>query len=783
MIHHCQSFSRSLLLISCLMLFGERVASAQTRLKLSAIQAGTERVQLLPNGGFQAQGALQGGGYPNPNEWSRFGDMFATTGSNMVTFDQGILAQAQLLSAATASLYTQLITLEPSTAYVFSAYVWNFGDSLNHVNTVIDFNDAPGEPQVVLSSGDSEADKGYFVYNSFNTATTGTSVTVRIFYDGLAGTGASSAYYPVAAQWDNVAITKASDFVAPAAAGSGASLRPIVTITNPANHAVLSVNGASGLAISASATDLDGTVTNVQFYAGNTLIGSATSSPWSMVWSNAASGGYVLKAIATDNTGMTGISAPVSVALTVSQPPPSLNINLLGTNLLLTWPTGNEAVVVQRATNLPVLPSWRNVTNEVVQSNNVKSVSVSPNTAAGFFRLGPETDPGTLYHKLVMGYQGWFACAGDGSPVNSWVHWFRNNNPAATNATVDFWPDTSELDADELFTTSMTLPGGAPAKLYSAYKQKTVMRHFKWMRDNHLDGVFLQRFSSELSNPSFFALRNQVAANVRAGAEAYGRVFAIEYDISGQPTNTLISTLTNDWNYLVNTMQITNSPFYLKHHGKPVVEVWGFGFTDRPGTPQQAQQVIDFFKSVGCTIIGGVPTYWRTLNNDSQTNAAWATVYHSFDVINPWAVGRYGDLAGADNFRSNLIVPDLANATNAGKEYMPVIFPGFSWHNLNSGPLNQIPRNGGTFYWRQAYNAVRSGCTMIFGAMFDEVDEGTAIYKVAPTSAQVPAQGTWMTLDIDGTTLPSDWYLRLANEAGKMLRGEAPVQSAMPITP
>jgi hypothetical protein len=264
---------------------------------------------------------------------------------------------------------------------------------------------------------------------------------------------------------------------------------------------------------------------------------------------------------------------------------------------------------------------------------------------------------------------------------------------------------------------------------------------------------------------------------VRAGAEAYGRVFAIEYDISGQPTNTLVSALTNDWNYLVNTMQITSSPFYLKHHGKPVVEVWGFGFTDRPGSPQQAQQVINFFKSAGCTIVGGVPTYWRTLNNDSQTNAAWSTVYHSFDVINPWAVGRYGDLAGADSFRANLIVPDLTDVTNAGKEYMPVIFPGFSWHNLNSGPLNQIPRNGGSFYWRQAYNAVRSGCTMIFGAMFDEVDE------VAPTANQVPAQGTWMTLDIDGTTLPSDWYLRLANEAGKMLRGETPVQSAIPITP
>ena len=104
--------------------------------------------------------------------------------------------------------------------------------------------------------------------------------------------------------------------------------------------------------------------------------------------------------------------------------------------------------------------------------------------------------------KLLMGYQGWFACPGDGSPSSRWVHWFRSQNPIASDATVDFWPDVSELDPDELFSTSMTYPGGAPAKLYSAYNAKTVLRHFKWMRDNHLDGVFLQRFSSGVSDAS-----------------------------------------------------------------------------------------------------------------------------------------------------------------------------------------------------------------------------------------------------------------------------------------
>ena len=72
---------------------------------------------------------------------------------------------------------------------------------------------------------------------------------------------------------------------------------------------------------------------------------------------------------------------------------------------------------------------------------------------------------------------------------------------------------------------------------------------------------------------------------------------------------------------------------------------------------------------------------------------------------------------------------------------------------------------------------------MIYGAMFDEVDEGTAMYKLAPTAAQLPAQGTFVPLNIDGYNLGSDWYLRLADQAGKMLRGEIPLQSQIPITP
>jgi hypothetical protein len=190
--------------------------------------------------------------------------------------------------------------------------------------------------------------------------------------------------------------------------------------------------------------------------------------------------------------------------------------------------------------------------------------------------------------------------------------------------------------------------------------------------------------------------------------------------------------------------------------------------------------------------MGGVPEHWRTLSGSSETGAGWTAVYNSLDMISPWSVGRYSNNSGADSFKTNNIVPDLAACNNNNKDYMPVIWPGFSWKNLksNSTPpsietLNTIPRNGGQFYWRQAYNAVQAGVKFIYVAMFDEVDEGTAMFKITDITAKLPIQANdrLVSLDIDGVNLPSDWYLRLADQSQKMLNGTIPLTRNIPITP
>ena len=299
------------------------------------------------------------------------------------------------------------------------------------------------------------------------------------------------------------------------------------------------------------------------------------------------------------------------------------------------------------------------------------------------------------------------------------------------------------------------------------------------MREYGIDGVFMQRFACEIRRVRGLRQFTTVLANAREGANRNGRAYAVMYDLSGLRRGQVAGVL-DDWKNLVGRMKITADPAYLHHRGKPVLGVWGLGFND--GRKYTLDEGIDLVRrlkadpAVGpVTVVLGVPAYWRTLNRDSLADTKVHQLCRLADVISPWNVGRYATPRQVERQAKDVWTPDLAWCRKHKLDYMPVAFPGFSWHNLkSSSPLNQIPRLGGRLLWSQYAQARAAGATMIYTAMFDEVDEGTAIFKCTNN----PPVGASRFVTYEG--LASDHYLKLVGAGTKMLRGEIPPTETLP---
>jgi hypothetical protein len=386
-------------------------------------------------------------------------------------------------------------------------------------------------------------------------------------------------------------------------------------------------------------------------------------------------------------------------------------------------------------------------------------------------------DTSTLSNKVMCGYQGWFNAEGDGAE-RSWVHWTKRRGALGPgSAKIDLWPDVSELGADERFATSFTNANGRPAEVFSSFNQATVLRHFQWMRDYGIDGAFVQRFINDLGDARALRHNNTVLAHCREGANRFGRAYVVMYDLSGLGPNR-IQAVMDDWRALRTRMHVTEDPAYLRHRGRPLVAVWGVGFNDgRRYTLEECKRLVEFLKQDGCSVMLGVPTGFRELTRDSVTNAALHEVIKLADVISPWTVGRYRGTNEATRHGEKMWQPDVAWCAERRIDYLPVVFPGFSWFNMFGRQFDHMPRMKGEFLWSQFVAAKRSGATMIYVAMFDEVDEGTAIFKC---TNEPPVGDGVKFLTYEG--LPSDFYLRLTGDGAKMLRGELPITEKVPST-
>jgi regulation of enolase protein 1 (concanavalin A-like superfamily) len=220
-----------------------------------------------------------------------------------------------------STVYVGLATTSHNTAAATDAVFDNF--------TVKPVTAAPNQPPIVALTAPAGG----------TTLTAGTSLSISAaasdsdgtisrvdFYAGTTLIG-SDATSPYQVAWSSVPVgtysltavavdndgAKTTSPSVTVTAQSAANQPPAVTLTSPANGATYTA--PASMALTASASDPNGTVARVEFYNGTTLLNSDTTAPYAFTWSSVAAGTYALRAVAYDNAGGSGSSATATITV------------------------------------------------------------------------------------------------------------------------------------------------------------------------------------------------------------------------------------------------------------------------------------------------------------------------------------------------------------------------------------------------------------------------------------------------------------------------------------
>lgn len=394
-------------------------------------------------------------------------------------------------------------------------------------------------------------------------------------------------------------------------------------------------------------------------------------------------------------------------------------------------------------------------------------------------------DATTMTNKVMAGYQGWFRTPGDRSGNQSWAHLF-NGPPVPQKLAFDTWPDMSELTPSEKYAVpGFSYADGSQAYLYSAQNYKTVLRHFEWMKQYGIDGVWLSEFCGHF--PGAKGERDapnveRIMDNVRKAARATGRTWAFMWDMSGFGPSTskedVYNIMINQWKKMVDD-GITSDNRYMHHNGKPVLLIWGF-FPNRPASqPDYMNPVLDFLLTSGkyeATLVGGVDPNWR-----AQGTPAFQAMLMRMQGLQPWSVGRRikDSTTGIQTQNTSNWEGDIEKCNANHVLFMPVFNSGT--HVAGPPPTPPagptVPRRMGNYLWEQFVRASQiGGISSVFVAMFDEINEGTQILKI---DIHPPVNAPFLTYD--GAT--SDYYLRLVGVGARLLKEGKPIAHTIPISP
>jgi RHS repeat-associated protein len=292
---------------------------------------------------------------------------------------------ATLIGSATAAPYSVTWTNVPAGIHTITAQATDNHGAAATSSAISLISDTP--PAVSLTSP--AANTVATAPGSFTLAATATSSMSTIakveFFHGATLIGTATAA-PYSVTWSNVAAGSYS-LTAVATDGYGISTpsaavavisnqAPSVSLTSPADGA--QITSPNSFTLTADATDADGSIARVEFYNGATLLGTATTAPYSFTWKNVPAGSYSLTAIATDNNGAATTSAAVAV---ISNQAPSVSLTGPADGAQITSPNSfiltaeatdadgsiariefyNGATLLGTATTAPYSFTWSNV--------------------------------------------------------------------------------------------------------------------------------------------------------------------------------------------------------------------------------------------------------------------------------------------------------------------------------------------------------------------------------------------------------------------------------------
>lgn len=230
------------------------------------------------------------------------------------------------------------------------------------------------------------------------TVSSGTVTNVQFFTNGVLLKSVQSSPFTFTAS--NLAAGVYALTAAATAAGISATsavvnitvdVPPTVSIIAPGNNATLSA--PANVTIQASASDSDGSVTNVQFLVGPDVLTNASTAPFSGTTNNLGAGSYTLSAIASDNNGLKNtnvisITVVTPVAVSLGRP-----VTSSATNFQFSYSANvGLSYVIQRSTNL-ASANWISLVTNTAASNPVVFEDIYATNSSVFYRVGRLPNP------------------------------------------------------------------------------------------------------------------------------------------------------------------------------------------------------------------------------------------------------------------------------------------------------------------------------------------------------------------------------------------------------